>query len=1005
MKSSRIDSSSVAPWQQKLLRVINLRPNEAERTLLMFAFYTATSMGILWLEVSSAALLLDKYGASSLPLIYIFSAGVGFSLSFIYSWMQRILPLRWVTVLIAVLIAGPILLFRWGLDIEPLLPITVFAIRLWTEAIYGLNDLNVAVTANQLFNIREIKRTFPLVSSGNLVADVLSGFSVYLLVSLVGLKNVLLLSFLNMMVGASILFYLSHTYDHAFPESLKRQAQADDTPHSGQRLRGPMGKYVVLLFSFFVLSQILMYLIEFEYLSQLELRLEIDQIAAFLGIFSGVLGLVELITQWFTSSRLIERRGVFAVTSALPAVILGIIALTLAGSHPAVSGAIAFFYGLIILKFFDEWLRFTLVASTRPILFQPIPDSQRTSLQSLVSGIAEPLAMGGAGAFIFIVITACQWLNWTEPAQMARVFLLFTALGAMIWLGAIVLLRSQYLSLLVMSAERGLLSVSDASLRVLKRAFIDQLGQPNAAEADQQSCIELLSHIDPQGVSDILVPMLPSLPPALKRQSLEAMLDFPDQRYLEPVRQLITPTQSPEVLALALRYVWLTEDSPTIEELREYLKPRVDSVVRGTAASLMLKHGNPREKNEATATLRQMLTHEQERERVMGCRALGEADYLQSLRLYIPNLLQDESLRVRRALLEAIAATHLREYYPCLLNALQYKSTRQAAIHALTRLGNDALPMLEALAVNSYRPEILRTQAWQVMGSIGTTEALDRLIDNLITAWGSRRRTILRILLRLFQETGLKRSPGIDAALDRLGRDGIEHLIDQELTFMGQTYGALIDLSKDTVQGREADLLRSALKDLQSDAIERMFMLLRFISPPSAIQAAQASLQGSSSSRARGLEILDNTLDTPSKRAILTILDRSNWQEKLQALGQGNLLTYRPMPPSGRLRYLLDLRYFLSDWALACCFHLSRQQRWSINAENTMAGLNHPTGFVREAALSYLYVASPRTLKELLPSMQRDRNELVANQVAHLMKMLNIAFATSSAPNDPSVVA
>ncbi|MEM7649796.1 MAG: MFS transporter, partial [Cyanobacteria bacterium P01_A01_bin.70] len=110
MKSSRIASPLIPAWQQRLLRIINLRPNEAERTLLMFAFYTATSMGILWLEVSSAALFLDEYGASSLPWIYIFSAVVGFGLSFVYSWMQRFFPLRWVIVLIAVVMAVPVLL-------------------------------------------------------------------------------------------------------------------------------------------------------------------------------------------------------------------------------------------------------------------------------------------------------------------------------------------------------------------------------------------------------------------------------------------------------------------------------------------------------------------------------------------------------------------------------------------------------------------------------------------------------------------------------------------------------------------------------------------------------------------------------------------------------------------------------------------------------------------------------------------------------------------------------
>ncbi len=998
MKSSRTQPQ-LPRWQQGLLHIINLRPSEVERTLLMFAFYTATSMGILWLEVSSAALFLDRYGAASLPWIYICSAGVGFSLSFVYSWLQRLLPLRWVIVLIAVLMSVPILLFRWGLDFEPLLPITVFAMRLWMEAIYGLNDLNVAVTANQLFNIREIKRTFPLVSSGNLVADVLSGFSVYLLVTFVGLKNVLLLSFLIMMAGSAILLYLSFNYEHAFPDSLKRQAESGgDDPHSAQRLRGSMGKYVTLLFSFFVLAQIVMYLIEFEYLSQLELNLDVDQIAAFLGIFSGLLGLIELLTQWFTSSRLIERQGVFTVTSILPLIIVSLSGLTLIGSHPILFSVGALFFGLIILKFFDEWLRFTLVASTRPILFQPIPDSQRTSLQSLIGGIAEPLSMGFTGVFLLVMTAIFKGIGIMSPSMHARIFLGFTALGALVWLGAIVLLRSQYLSLLVMSAERGLLSVSDASLRVLKRAFIEQLEQPGS-EADKRSCIELLCHIDPRGVGEVLAPMLTSLTPPLRRQSLEAMLDYPNVMYLEPVKQLVQSPQPPEVLALALRYIWVTENSPNIEELRAYLKPEVDPVVRGTAASLMLKHGNPREKNEATNALRQMLTHERERERVMACRALGEADYLQSLRLYIPNLLQDESLRVRRALLEAIAATHLKEYYPSLLKALQYKSTREAAVQALSRLGNDALSMLEELAINDYRPEILRTQAWTVMGNIGTTEALDCMINNLLTTWGSNRRTILRILLRLFQETGLRRSQGIDTALDRLGRDGVEHLIYQELTFMGQMYGALIDLSPDDVQGREADLLRGALHDLQADACDRMFMLLRFISPPSAVQAAQVSLQGSSSSRARGLEILDNTLDIPSKRAILTILDRRSWQEKVQVLSDSNLVTYQAMSPSDRLRYLLDLRYFLSDWALACCFHLARHERWSVSAEHTVACLKHPTGFVREAVLSYLQVASPRVLRHLLPLMRNDPNELVATQVEHLLANLRSGPIASTMPS------
>ncbi|MBW4463257.1 MAG: MFS transporter [Nodosilinea sp. WJT8-NPBG4] len=985
----------------RFLDLINLRPGEEERTLLMFASYTATSMGILWLEVSSAALFLGQYGAASLPWIYIFSAGVGLGLSVVYSWLQRLFPLRRVIVIIAMLMAVPILGFRWGLTIPWLAAPMVFSMRLWIEAIYGLNDLNLSVTANQLFNIREIKRAFPIVSSGNLVADVISGFSVYLLLKLIGLQNVLLLSFVVMVAGAVILYHLSRNYEHAFPDSPRRQAEDAETVESfksRQRLQGPIQQYVVLLFSFFVLAQMLLFSIEFQFFNQLETSLDGDAIAVFLGFFSGLLGLIELFTQWFTSSRLIEREGVFKVALVLPSVILVIGVITLVASYPVRIGLMVMFVGLIVLKFFDEWVRYTLVATTRPILFQPIPDQVRSTVQSWVGGIAEPLSMGGTGVAILVTIALCNRVGLVDTLVQARLFLLGTLVAALVWFAIMVMLRSRYLNLLVRGAERGLLTFSDANLRVLKRAFIEQLEKPGL-DANKRSCIELLSHIDPKNVGEILAPRLADLPPALQRQSLEAMLEYPNSAYTAQVQELLeVPNQAPEILALALRYVWLAQERFDINDLRPYLPPEVDAVVRGTAASLMLRRGNLQERAEATATLRKMLVHDEERERVMGCRALGEADYMESLSIYIDDLLQDSSLRVRRAILEAIAATQYKKYYPSLLKALQYKSTREAAVAALTRLGNEALPMLQELALDSYRPEILRNQAWQVIGNIGTVPALEFLIQNLITTWGSTRRHILRILLSLYQESGVKRSSLIDEALDRmLGRSGIEDLLNTELAFAGQMLAAKVDLAPNRVEGIEADLLRKALDGLQADATERLFMLLRFVSPATAIQAAQVSLSGSAAQWARGIEILDNVVDVANKRSILILLDRRLDADKLKLLALSTpLIPYGPMLPRDRLRQLLDLRNFLSDWTIACCFHLARVQRWNLTAEHTLASLQHPTGFVREAVLTYLAVASPRALRELLPLMQQDADPLVLAQVKQLINTYNLEPSPSA---------
>jgi hypothetical protein len=189
-------------WVRKILQWVNLRPEEGERTLLMFAFYTATSVGWLWFEYSTVALFLDKYGAKWLPVIYIASAAMCAALGVLYSWLQTILPMRTVLVAIAILAALPLLFLRLALGIDYLdgfiALATVFLLRLWTDAVEVLNDLNSQVAANQLFNIREIKRTYPLISSGLLVADVIAGFSLPLMLLVVGrIENMIVMASLS----------------------------------------------------------------------------------------------------------------------------------------------------------------------------------------------------------------------------------------------------------------------------------------------------------------------------------------------------------------------------------------------------------------------------------------------------------------------------------------------------------------------------------------------------------------------------------------------------------------------------------------------------------------------------------------------------------------------------------------------------------------------------------------------------------------------------------------
>ncbi len=976
---------------EQILAIVNLRPEESKRTWLMFAFYTTTSVGLRWTEDSTVALFLGKYGANWLPLIYFASAAMGTLLVFFYSWLQKVLPLRFVIAGIAPFMFLPLVVLRLGLDIPYLAVATVFMLRLWVDAFYILNDLNTSITANHIFNIREIKRTYPIISSGLLIADIFSGFSLPLLLIFVGLNNIIIpTSAIFIIAGAFILLYLSYD-NNSFYEPVKIKAAS--TKHARPQLSGKLRRYSFALFAFFGLLQIINILIDFQYLTQIEINYSGQEIASFLGIFSGVTGLCELLMQLFGSSRVLERFGVFFTTATLPICIAILLPLSVAllGILPITQGQ-NFFIGLVVLKFIDELLRYTLVVSSSPLLFQPIPDKFRSSVQTLSGGIADAWGTGIAGVVIFTTL----WLGSSKiPLSNNWLLIIETTIIAILCLGLLWILRSLYVDLLVLSAGRGQLTGADVDMRTFKQAVVKTLKE-SGTESDKRSCIDLIAQIDPQGAAEVLAPLLTKLPSTLQISCLEAMLNAgATKTYLPQVKLLLNSTQTeidPEVFALLLRYVWLAEDNPNLSKLEQFLNEEEHPIIRATAASLLLRQGTTQQKVAGTRTLKVMLTSSSERERVDAVRALSSGVYLLSVRLLIPNLLEDKSLRVRRAMLEMIAATRLEDYY---------KWARATAMRAIVKLDNEALPLVLNLATNPHKPEIVRMYAWRTIGEIPTWEAMDTLWKNLETSKGKNRDRILRSLLKRHEKEG------ISSLVGKSYTEQVERLIDEEIIFLGEIYIAYKDLETqgetyanyleyktrefvtDYLSSRKViaicQLLQRALLDLEVDIKERLLLLLKLLYSQEKIQVAAFNvLSESPKNIARGLEILEHTVTLANKSLLLNILDNRGPQQKLQALIEAKICKYEQMVVSDRIRHLLTLETSLSDWCLACCFHFADNARIRLTTEQIIKHLRHPTSFVREAAICYLNMASRSTLIELLPQLQKDPHPLIAAQIKEL---------------------
>lgn len=1026
----------------RLLRGINLRPGEGERTFWMFASYAATSVGVLWLEATASALFLERYKADNLPFIYLASTLISILLGALYGRLQTLIPLRWMIVCVGVLMALPMPLFLVGLESSSktvaiagltLVQVSVLSMRLWQQVIYVLSDLNTSITANQLFNIREIKRTYPLISSGVLVADVISGFSLPLVLNRMGLGGAIWVAFIMMLTGAGILLYITQRQQRYFRSSLRREASNTD---AAKQLQGQSMSYRWLLLAFFVLAESMFLLVDFQFSKQLENLSENplalfgqratdatqgEKIAGFLGLFQGVLGILELVMQWVLSRRILESLGIFSTSGLLPGLVV------LMGTWVAVLPYVPIlgqqlgllFWTIVVLKFFYELIHFTLLASVSPVLFQPIPERWRNSIQAEVRGSAEPIATGITGAFLLVSV----WLGWQSALGEHWRSLLFVimVLLAGVWIGAIWLIRRDYVQILVLSARQDQLGMTSnpATIRELKRAAIAALSRPGM-EDSRLACIELLLQIDRRNAPDILAPMLLDFPPKAQCRVLQVMLDPPNPEYLVSARRLINFSSPPEVVGAALRYVFVSDPHADLQELSTFLMPQAPAAMRGTAAALLLELGNPKQKAEATNVLRLMLTHRLPEEREQGCKAIRNLKYLQALQIYVSEIIKKEqSLGVRRSVLEVIAATRYEKGYPALIDSLANSQTRQAAMQALIALDQEVLPRLQTLVNDWRQPAAVRSAAWTVIGQINTPEALEFMVDKLTTSWGEDRAHILRSLLKV------PKDEGIEAASEKLGRTGLEMLIEQELMLIGQTNAAILDLSGQVRHAQSEDMLRRSLYDVQADCIDRLFMLMQFLYEPDVIQAAAFNLRsGSADNMAQGLEILDNKLDIPHKRALLSILEHSprtmashagikvkrtstrlsrqeqmNIEDQLQSLA--GLINYVPLEPSDRLIHLLDLRHFLSDWVVTCGFHLARAEKWQLARHHVLGGLRSSSSFLREAALHYLKVVYPHAFLNVLPRLQNDPEVILREQVREMMQQMGITPRSPSAHPNP----
>ncbi|MGB3153261.1 MAG: hypothetical protein WBB06_01575 [Chitinophagaceae bacterium] len=384
---------------RSLLRALNVRRDEWWLVQKLFLLQFFQGAGIAFFFTASFSRFLEHYPVSDLAYVFIISSILLWAAGFFYGKLEHRVSSSRLSVIITIVLAASMILFRAGAAY-----ITddwfFFVMLAWFNVLYLLNNLMFWGMASQLYDVRQSKRLFGVISAGDIPAKFI-GYSVaVLIVAITGTANLLLVGFLC--IGLSFPF-------------LKKVLQAEKSTkghHADSSKHGPVLNTIVkdftaniLIRRVAVLSLIVsacIVLINFGFYSEVKHAYKNDvEFARFIAFFLAIARLIALLIKILVTSRLLYWLGNRAALVITPLLLIILItALLLTNVLTYNTKMVLYIFGLsaIVVDVLNSAINSPVLLT----LMQPLSTLERLRAHNIVKGIMDPFAYLFSGLFLLV---------------------------------------------------------------------------------------------------------------------------------------------------------------------------------------------------------------------------------------------------------------------------------------------------------------------------------------------------------------------------------------------------------------------------------------------------------------------------------------------------------------------------------------------------------------------------------------------------------------------------
>ncbi|GGG53283.1 cyclic nucleotide-binding domain-containing protein [Hymenobacter glacieicola] len=384
----------LARWQQ----LLGIRPEEGRTVGLFFLHNFLLGIGTILVYVSANVILLENNPERNLPLAYGAAALLMLAAGKLYAHFEHHLGLQRVAVrvLLAVVALTAVLGVLVAVGHSVLAAVVIMA---GYRVIYLLTNLEFWGVSAVVFDVRQGRRLFSVISSGDMPAKALGAVLAILIHHHTELLWLLLTAF-GAYIGALLVLQQTNRSHLVEARSAARALRTQAVAPRLQRWFGSSRLVLTMCLSMLALAAVTTG-IEYSFFVNVKHRFH-DQalVMRYVGTVLAVAYLLALVVKLILTGQVLNRVGVRGVLLALPVVLLaglGLFALLPAAAPDAL---VLYFCGLFITL---EVLRRAVFDPVFLVLFQPLPAAERLEAHTLAKGLYEPLGLGLAGGLLFLL--------------------------------------------------------------------------------------------------------------------------------------------------------------------------------------------------------------------------------------------------------------------------------------------------------------------------------------------------------------------------------------------------------------------------------------------------------------------------------------------------------------------------------------------------------------------------------------------------------------------------